>query len=236
MNLEKLNQAFKNKSWQENLLAISQKPSGQSFGQFSDIIFSTSFSLEDQIITDFIVKNKLPIAIFTIDTGRLFKETYQIWQRTLDIYGVKIAAFYPDAQRIGEFVSQNGIDAFYNSKELRLNCCEIRKVEPLKLALQGKDLWISGLRKEHSNSRNDKELLEYDAALKINKFYPLLNLSEEEVWQYLKANNVPYNILYDQDFKSIGCAPCTRAVEKGEDARAGRWWWEDSKKECGLHK
>jgi phosphoadenosine phosphosulfate reductase len=228
MNLEKLSQTFKNQSWQENLLAIS--------GQFSDVVFSSSFSLEDQIITDFIAKNKLPIAIFTIDTGRLFQETYQVWQKTLDIYGVKIAAFYPDAKKIGEFVSQNGIDAFYDVKELRLACCEIRKVEPLKLALQGKKLWISGVRKEHSAFRNDKEFLEFDAALQIAKFYPLLNLSEAEVWEYLKANNVPYNVLYKKGFKSIGCAPCTRAVVDGEDARAGRWWWEDSKKECGLHK
>jgi phosphoadenosine phosphosulfate reductase len=229
MNLEKLNQSFKNQSWQENLLALS--------GRFSDIVFSTSFSLEDQIITDFIAKNELPIAIFTIDTGRLFAQTYQIWQRTLDIYGIKISTFYPDAKRIGEFVSENGIDAFYNGKELRLSCCEIRKVEPLKLALQGNDLWISGVRKEHSSFRNDKEFLEYDEALKISKFYPLLNLSEVEVWEYLNANNVPYNVLYEQGFKSVGCAPCTRAVEKGEDSRAGRWWWEgDGKKECGLHK
>ncbi len=228
MNLEKLNQHFKNKSWQENLLAISE--------QFSDVVFSTSFSLEDQIITDFIAKNKLPIVIFTIDTGRLFAKTYEVWQKTLDVYGVKILAFYPDAKKIGEFVGQNGINAFYNSKDLRLNCCEIRKVEPLKLALEGYKLWISGVRKEHSFFRNDKEFLEYDAALKITKFYPLLNLSEVEIWEYLQANNVPYNVLYEQGFKSIGCAPCTRAIADGEDSRAGRWWWEDSKKECGLHR
>ncbi|MFT7099417.1 MAG: phosphoadenosine phosphosulfate reductase [Rickettsiales bacterium] len=227
MQLKELNQKFKNQTWQENLTQILQ--------YFENVTFSTSFSLEDQIITHFIEKNKLPIEVFTLDTGRLFKETYGIWQKTLDIYGIKIQAFYPDANQIGEFVSQNGIDAFYNSKELRVSCCQIRKVEPLKRALKGKDLWISGLRSGHSASRDDKDLVEKDKGFDITKFYPLLHLSEGEVWDYLKKNNVPFNKLYDSGFTSIGCAPCTRAIEDGEDPRAGRWWWEDSKKECGLH-
>jgi len=228
MNLEKIEQQTKNFSWQEKLVFVGKN--------FSDTTFSTSFSIEDQAITHFIAANKLPIVIFTIDTGRLFKETYQLWQKTLDIYGVKISAFYPDAKNIGDFVSQNGIDAFYNSKELRLNCCDIRKVEPLKRALNGKQLWISGVRKEHSNNRSDMDFFELDKNLKIHKFYPLLQTTEEEIWTYLKANNVPFNPLYEQGFKSIGCEPCTRAIEPGEDARAGRWWWEGGKKECGLHK
>ena len=228
MNLEQIEQQTEDFSWQEKLIFVGKN--------FSDIIFSTSFSIEDQIITNFIASNKLPIAIFTLDTGRLFDETYQLWQKTLDIYGIKISAFYPDAKNIGEFVSKNGIDSFYQSKELRLSCCHIRKVEPLKRALQGKQLWISGVRKEHSHNRSDKGFFEFDESLKINKFYPLLQTTEEEVWSYLKANNVPFNPLYNQGFKSIGCKPCTRAVEVGEDARAGRWWWENGKKECGLHK
>jgi phosphoadenosine phosphosulfate reductase len=228
MHLKDLNQKFKNQSWQENLKEIAQL--------FDNATFSTSFSLEDQIITHFIDKNKLPIEVFTLDTGRLFKETYDVWQKTLDIYSLKIQAFYPDANAIGEFVSQNGINAFYNSKYLRISCCHIRKVEPLGRALQGKDLWICGLRGGHSSNRSEKDLIERDENLNITKFYPLLNLSEEEVWSYLKENNVPYNKLYDCGFPSIGCAPCTRATKDGEDPRAGRWWWEDSKKECGLHK
>ncbi|MFT6077652.1 MAG: phosphoadenosine phosphosulfate reductase [Myxococcota bacterium] len=225
---KELNQKFKNQTWQENLIQISQN--------FSNMTFSTSFSLEDQIITHFIQKNKLPIEIFTLDTGRLFKETYDVWQKTLDIYGVKIQAFYPDAFLIGDFVSKNGIDAFYSSKDLRTSCCHIRKVEPLKRALKDKDLWISGLRSGHSSSRDDKDFIERDENLNITKFYPLLHLNEDGVRDYLKKNNVPYNELYDSGFSSIGCAPCTRAVEDGEDPRAGRWWWEESSKECGLHR
>jgi phosphoadenosine phosphosulfate reductase len=229
MNLQNIKEQTKNQSWQEKLQFVAKN--------FSGIVFSTSFSWEDQIITSFIVKNKLPIAIFTIDTGRLFEQTYKIWQKTLDIYGVKISAFYPSAQSISSFVGQNGIDAFYNSKELRLNCCHIRKVEPLKQALQGKELWISGLRKEHCESRIGKDFFEYDANLKINKFYPLLDMSEADGWNYIKENNVPYNQLYKQGFTSIGCAPCSRAIEDGQPSRAGRWWWEnDEKKECGLHR
>ncbi|MFT6332051.1 MAG: phosphoadenosine phosphosulfate reductase [Lentimonas sp.] len=228
MNLEKLNQKFKNQTWQENLKEI--------VGLFDNITFSSSFSLEDQMITHFIDKNKLSIEVFTLDTGRLFKQTYDVWQKTLDVYSLKVHAFYPDAIKIGEFVSKNGIDAFYNAKELRLNCCHIRKVEPLGRALKGKDVWISGLRGGHSSSRSDKDLMERDENLNITKFYPVLNLSEEEVKNYLKENNAPYNKLYDEGFTSIGCAPCTRAIEEGEDPRAGRWWWEDSQKECGLHK
>ena len=230
MEIKELNKTFKNQSWQENLKEISQI--------FKNVTFSTSFSLEDQIITHFIDKNKLDIEVFTLDTGRLFKETYDVWQKTLDIYSLKIKAYYPDAGAIGEFVSKNGIDAFYNSKELRLNCCHIRKVEPLGRALKGKDLWISGLRGGHSASRSDKDLVEFDKNLNITKFYPVLNLSEQEVKSYLKENRVPYNKLYDEGFTSIGCAPCTRATEPGEDPRAGRWWWEseNEKRECGLHK
>ncbi|MFT5703763.1 MAG: phosphoadenosine phosphosulfate reductase, partial [Rickettsiales bacterium] len=212
----------------ENLKEIAQL--------FDNATFSTSFSLEDQIITHFIDKNKLPIEVFTLDTGRLFKETYDVWQKTLDIYSLKIETFYPNAEKIGSFVSKNGINSFYNSKDLRISCCNIRKVEPLGRALKGKDLWISGLRAGHSSSRGDKDLIEKDQNLNITKFYPLLNLSDEQVWSYLKENNVPFNKLYDSGFTSIGCAPCTRAIEKGEDARAGRWWWEESNKECGLHR
>ena len=216
-----------NLSWSEKISFVANN--------FSNITFSTSFSLEDQAITHFIVSNKLPIKIFTIDTGRLFPQTYELWQKTLDIYGIKIDAFYPNAKNIKKFVAKNGINAFYQSQELRLNCCQIRKVEPLIRALNGKKLWISGIRREHSNSRDNKEFFEFDINLKINKFYPLLKNSEEEIYQYIKNNNIPFNPLHNQGFKSIGCQPCTRAISQGEEPRAGRWWWESGKKECGLH-
>ena len=228
MNLEKIEQKTKDFGWQEKLAFIAKNYSGATF--------STSFSIEDQAITHFIATNKLDIEIFAIDTGRLFVETYQLWQKTLDIYGAKIFAFYPEAKIIGEFVAQNGIDAFYNSKELRLGCCYIRKVEPLKRALIGKKLWISGVRGEHSNYRVEKGFFEFDQVLGIDKFYPLLKTTEEEIWDYLRVNNVPFNSLYERGFRSIGCQPCTREILGGEDLRAGRWWWEDGKKECGLHK
>lgn len=216
------------KNWQNNFLQVIKN--------FSDITFSTSFSIEDQLITDFIVQEKLPIEIFTIDTGRLPRETYDVWQNTLDRYQVKIAAFYPEEKSLQEFIGNNGINPFYISKELRLNCCAIRKVEPLQRALRGKKLWISGLRKEHSGARAAKDFLEEDATLSLSKFYPLLLLSEAEIWQEINQKTIPFNRLYKQGYRSIGCAPCSRAVRSEEDVRAGRWWWENNqKKECGLH-
>ena len=203
---------------------------------FSNIAFSTSFSIEDQLITDFIATEKLPVEIFTLDTGRLPKETYDVWQSTLDKYQIKISAFYPDSETLSEFIKAEGINPFYQSKELRLKCCEIRKVEPLKRALKNKDLWISGLRKEHSQERSNKDFFEKDSNLNLTKFYPLLEISEEEIWKDINDKFIPFNRLYKQGYRSIGCAPCTRAISPNEDIRAGRWWWEDSsKKECGLH-
>lgn len=214
-------------SWQEKLRLI-----GQNF----KATFSTSFSIEDQLILDFIAREKLPIELFTLDTGRLPDETYTVWQETLEKYQISITPYYPDSEQIEKFVKENGINPFYNSKEMRLKCCEIRKVLPLKRALQGYELWISGLRKEHSTSREDKPFYEFDANLSLLKFYPLLDLSEDEIWQETKKLAIPFNKLYDQGYRSIGCAPCSRAVQVGESIRAGRWWWEDeSGKECGLH-
>jgi phosphoadenosine phosphosulfate reductase len=216
------------KIWQEQFLEVLK--------DFSNITFSTSFSIEDQLITDFIFEEKLPIEIFAIDTGRLPRETYDVWQNTLDKYQRKISAFYPQESEVEKFVKDEGINPFYISKELRLKCCEIRKVEPLQRALKGKDLWISGLRREHSLARATKNFLEQDQALGLSKFYPLLDLSEEEIWAEIHAKNIPFNRLYKQGYRSIGCAPCSRAIKPDEDIRAGRWWWEDNqKKECGLH-
>lgn len=200
------------------------------------ITFSTSFSFEDQVITDLIVKNNLDIKLFTLDTGRLFSETYSVWNSTLEKYKKSIIGYYPDNSSLEEFIAIKGPNSFYESVENRKQCCYLRKVEPLKRALKGYDIWITGLRAEHSENRLTLESVEWDEGNKIIKFHPLLNWSTKEVKEYINNNNVPYNPLHDRGFVSIGCAPCTRAIKSGEDFRAGRWWWEDaSKKECGLH-
>lgn len=200
------------------------------------LTFSTSFSMEDQVITDQISQSGVPVNVFTLDTGRLFPETYSTWSRTLERYQLTIDAFYPNAEKIQEFVRSYGPNSFYESVENRKQCCHIRKVEPLRRALAGKAVWITGLRAEHSPNRSDMQLLEWDEANQIIKYNPLLHWTTEQVWHYINQHNVPYNSLHDKGFVSIGCAPCTRAVRAGEDFRAGRWWWEDqSKKECGLH-
>ncbi|GAC1380461.1 MAG: phosphoadenylyl-sulfate reductase [Ginsengibacter sp.] len=200
------------------------------------IIFSTSFSYEDQIITEMISKNHLNIDLFTLDTGRLFAETYSTWNATIDQYSTNIKAYYPNHNLLEDFVSSNGPNSFYESVEKRKNCCYIRKVEPLKRAISGYDIWVTGLRSEHSENRLNLSSIEWDEGNKIIKYHPLLNWSFESVKKYVNDNNIPYNPLHDRGFVSIGCSPCTRAIKEGEDFRAGRWWWEDSsKKECGLH-
>jgi phosphoadenosine phosphosulfate reductase len=200
------------------------------------ITFSSSFSFEDQLITHEILNNKLDISIFTLDTGRLFPETYSVWSNTKEKYQATIHAYYPDHGLLQKFVEVKGPNSFYESVENRKSCCYIRKVEPLKRALAGQKVWVTGLRAEHSAVRSDLSPLEWDEGNQVIKFHPLLLWSTEEVKQYIDANNIPYNPLHDRGFISIGCAPCTRAVRPGEDFRAGRWWWEDSsKKECGLH-
>lgn len=220
------------KTWKEQFISVSKLYSDAGL----KITFSTSFSIEDQLITNFIAEEQLPIEIFTLDTGRLPQETYNVWQATLEKYPLKIAAFYPQAEALETFTKAEGINPFYISKELRSKCCELRKIEPLKRALKTKDLWISGLRKEHSSTRATKDFLEKDEALNLTKFYPLLELSEEEVWEEINEKNIPFNRLYSKGYRSIGCAPCSRAIKPDEDIRAGRWWWEESgKKECGLH-
>jgi len=200
------------------------------------LVFSTSLSYEDQVITDYISKLSFPVSVFTLDTGRLFPETYSTWSRTLERYQLPITAYYPDAERLQEFVLSYGPNSFYESVENRKQCCHIRKVEPLKKALAGNAVWVTGLRAEHSPNRSDITILEWDEVNQIIKYNPLLHWTTEEVRQYIDQHNVPYNALHDRGFVSIGCAPCTRAIKAGEDFRAGRWWWEDaSKKECGLH-
>ena len=201
-----------------------------------EIVFSTSFGLEDQAITYMIASNKLPVKVFTLDTGRIFPETYTTWSRTVEKYGLTISAYYPDAMVLQQFVSEKGPNSFYESVENRKQCCHIRKVEPLQRALKGNKIWITGIRAEQSNNRLDMPVMEWDETNHIIKFHPLLNWTWGQVKQFVSRNDVPYNTLHDKGFVSIGCAPCTRAIKPGEDFRAGRWWWEDnSKKECGLH-
>ncbi|WP_121354872.1 phosphoadenylyl-sulfate reductase [Flavisolibacter nicotianae] len=200
------------------------------------LTFSTSFGMEDQVITDQISQSGVPVNIFTLDTGRLFPETYSTWSRTLERYSLPIDAYYPNAEKIQEFVRQYGPNSFYESVERRKECCHIRKVEPLKKALAGKSVWITGLRAEQSAGRSEMHILEWDDSHQLIKYNPLLHWTTDDVRNYINQHNVPYNSLHDKGFVSIGCAPCTRAVRPGEDFRAGRWWWEDqSKKECGLH-
>jgi len=201
-----------------------------------EVTFSSSFSFEDQVITHEILDDHLPVKIFTLDTGRLFPETYAVWSATNERYQTKISAYYPEAPLLEKFIAEKGPNSFYESVENRKGCCFIRKVEPLKRALAGNSIWITGLRAAHSAARHDLAVFEWDAGNNMIKYNPILHWTTEEVRKYIDDNNVPYNSLHDRGFISIGCAPCTRAVRPGEDFRAGRWWWEDSsKKECGLH-
>lgn len=200
------------------------------------VTFSTSFSFEDQLITDIILKNNFPVKIFTLDTGRLFEETYSVWCATNERYNTHIKAYYPDHKLLEPFVEKHCPNSFYESVDQRKACCYVRKVEPLKRALKGNAIWITGIRAEHSSNRHDLQQVEWDESNQIIKYHPLLQWTTLEVKDYINKYNVPYNILQDRGFVSIGCAPCTRAIKPGEDFRAGRWWWEDNtKKECGLH-
>ncbi|RZF61932.1 phosphoadenylyl-sulfate reductase [Sphingobacterium corticibacterium] len=199
-------------------------------------VFSTSFGIEDQVITHLIAQSGKEISLFTLETGRLFPETYYVWNRTLEKYKLPIKAYYPDTAAVEKMVTEKGPSSFYESVENRKECCHIRKIEPLRRAIQGFEIWITGIRAEQSSNREDMENVEWDAANNIIKIHPLFHWTLEEVESFLKKNGIPYNPLHDKGFPSIGCQPCTRAIRKGEDFRAGRWWWEDkSKKECGLH-
>lgn len=203
---------------------------------FSPAVLASSMGAEDMVLTDAICRAGLPIEIFTLDTGRLPEETYQLMQRLDERYGRKPSVYMPQPEAIEAYVRQNGINAFYRSVELRKECCRIRKVEPLKRALAGKRAWISGMRAAQSATRQNLPQQEFDAAHGLEKFNPLAAWSEDEVWAYIAQHDVPYNALHDRFYPSIGCAPCTRAITPGEDVRAGRWWWEDpANKECGLH-
>ena len=200
------------------------------------VTFSSSFSFEDQVISHDILSNHLGISIFTLDTGRLFAETYSVWNSTNERYHTHIKAYYPRQDLLETFIEEKGPNSFYESVANRKNCCHIRKVEPLQRALAGNKVWVTGLRAEHSSARHDLPQIEWDEVNQIIKYHPILNWTTSQVIDYIRQFNIPYNPLHDRGFVSIGCAPCTRAIKPGEDFRAGRWWWEDAnKKECGLH-
>ena len=200
------------------------------------IALSSSLSIEDQALTDMVVQADKTARIFTLDTGRLFPETYQLIDRTNLTYGIKIEVFFPDYHEVQKMVREEGINLFYNSIESRHRCCQIRKLEPLRRAFMGLDAWICGLRHEQSITRKDMRLVEWDDMHHLLKINPLIDWSEQDVWDYIKKNHIPYNKLHDHGYPSIGCEPCTRPVQPGEDIRAGRWWWESpDHRECGLH-
>lgn len=197
---------------------------------------SSSLSYEDQALTDMMVRIRKDARIFTLDTGRQFPETYDVIDRTNMQYGIKIEVFFPDFRNVQKMVREHGINLFYDSVDLRHLCCNIRKVEPLKRALQGVEVWISGIRRDQSVTRANMQMVEYDTADNVIKLNPLILWTEQMVKDYVHNNGVPYNKLHDKGFPSIGCQPCTRAIQPGEDIRAGRWWWEDpDHRECGLH-
>ncbi len=200
------------------------------------IALSSSMAAEDQVLTDMVYKIRPDTEIFSLDTGRLPQETYDVIEKTNAKYGIKIKMMFPDRRLLEVMLLDEGPNSFYHSLENRKNCCHVRKIEPLKRALQDKQAWICGLRKEQSITREDLEPIQWDSLFNIIKLSPLLDWSTEQVWDYIKENDVPYNALHDKGYPSIGCAPCTRAVKDGQDIRAGRWWWENpEQKECGLH-
>lgn len=198
--------------------------------------FANSLGAEDMVLTDLIAKHQPDIEMFSLDTGRLPQETYNLMQALREHYAVPLKIYFPDAAQVEALVARIGVNGFYDSVENRKECCRVRKVEPLKRALAGKQAWITGMRREQAATRGKLEVSSFDADHGMQKFNPLLDWTNDEVWEYIKANDVPYNTMHDRFYPSIGCAPCTRAITPGEDIRSGRWWWESPEsKECGLH-
>ena len=226
---DKYNTELSGKTIVEKLQYLAEQHPGK-------VVFTTSFGCEDQVITDFIFKNDIDIKVVTLDTGRIFPETYKVYRSTVERYKKPIKAYFPPTTEVEKLLDEKGPFSFYESLENRKECCYIRKVIPLKRALKDNTIWITGLRASQSNNRSGMMEFEFDEGNNIVKFNPLMNWSLEETIDYVKTNNVPYNVLHDKGFVSIGCEPCTRAINPGDDFRAGRWWWEQgSGKECGLH-
>ncbi len=201
------------------------------------VAFANSLGAEDMVLTDLIARHQADIAMFSLDTGRLPQETYDLMQEVRTRYQqVPLRIYFPESAEVEDYVAQNGVNGFYDSVEKRKRCCHVRKVAPLRRALAGKGAWITGMRRDQAATRGNLEVSSFDADNGLQKFNPLLDWTNADVWEYLRANDVPYNALHDGFYPSIGCAPCTRAIAVGEDIRAGRWWWEDAHgKECGLH-
>lgn len=226
---ERLNERFSGKNPEEVLKYFLEEYRGH-------IGLASSLGIEDQVLTAMMCKIDSSALIFTLDTGRLFPETYSLIERTNMTYGIKVRLFFPDFREVEKMVSEHGVNLFYESEGNRRMCCHVRKLEPLKRAFTGLKVWVCGLRREQSVTRTGNQVVEWDEANRMLKVNPLIDWTEEQTWEYIKKQGVPYNALHDKGFPSIGCQPCTRAVKPGEDIRAGRWWWESpDHKECGLH-
>ncbi|MDR2887872.1 MAG: phosphoadenylyl-sulfate reductase [Bacteroidales bacterium] len=229
MDLYKINCAVEGKSAENGLSALAVMFPGK-------VVFTTSFGIEDQVILHKIVTNGIDIKVATIDTGRLFSETYEVFWQTLNRFDKKIHVYFPNYKSVEKIVSASGPYSFFNSVEERKECCRIRKVLPLRRAIEGMRVWVSGIRAKQSNERGQMQQIEYDEQRRMFKYYPLFDWRFDDVRRYIDEKYVPYNVLHDSGFMSIGCQPCTRKVEPGEDFRAGRWWWEEGvSKECGCH-
>jgi phosphoadenosine phosphosulfate reductase len=229
MEIKEIRDRIENKPVEDQLKTLAEI--------FPDkVLFTSSFGIEDQVISHLIFENDIPVDVATLDTGRIFPQTHKVFNETFKRYQKEIIVYFPDHEDVENMMTEKGPFSFYLSRENRLECCRVRKLAPLNRALKGKECWISGIRASQSDTRGQMDWLEFDEDKKLFKFYPLFNWTFEDVWRFIKANNVPYNVLHDKGFVSIGCEPCTRAVEKGADFRSGRWWWEEgSPKECGLH-
>jgi phosphoadenosine phosphosulfate reductase len=229
MHLKTLEKELLSRSLPERIQFISSYFAGER------LVFSTSFGQEDQAITQAIASTKSPIEIFTLDTGRQFQESYELMDLTIKKYGISLQTFLPNTSAVESLVAEKGFNSFYTSVENRKECCFVRKMEPLNRALQGAKVWITGLRAEQSENRADMPIIEWDENRQLWKINPLIDWSFSQLENYLQEHKIPQNPLHKKGFISIGCAPCTRAISEGEHPRAGRWWWENSKKECGLH-
>lgn len=229
MHLKTLEKELLSRSLPERIQFIASYFAGER------LVFSTSFGQEDQAITQAIASTKSAIDIFTLDTGRQFQESYELMDLTIKKYGISLQTFFPNTSAVKTLVAEKGFNSFYTSVENRKECCFVRKMEPLNRALQGAKVWITGLRAEQSDNRADMPIIEWDENRQLWKINPLIDWNFSQLENYLQEHKIPQNPLHKKGFISIGCAPCTRAISEGEHPRAGRWWWENSQKECGLH-
>jgi phosphoadenosine phosphosulfate reductase len=228
--IQQLNETFEKKDPHEVLSYFLQEYKGR-------IALSSSLGIEDQALTHMVCNIDRSAKVFTLDTGRLFPETYTLIDKTNKHFGINLEVYFPEAAKVEEMVRMKGINLFYDSIESRKECCKVRKLDPLKRAFSNLEVWICGLRKDQSITRFFSKMIEWDEVNGLLKVNPLINWNEKKVWEYIRTHQVPYNELHDKGFPSIGCQPCTRQVAAGEDIRSGRWWWEAPEhKECGLHK